>query len=106
LHRFIYILKTFWPSKWYLNPWLIKYKAKKFRRKNYPVRIIKFPSGKEMVLIRNLTTHEHGGWLQMIDFVIKEWGEKVVKMLREEICDIIKQKSQIVNQCQANGSKS
>ena len=64
--------------------WYSRYKTKQFRKAIYPVKIVSFPKSEDMVLIRCLKTHEYGGWLQSKGFVVKEWGEPVLKQLEKE----------------------
>ena len=60
--------------------------CKKFASRNYPVRIelYKKSDGKECewVLVRNLDTHQYGGWLLSVKDVERMWGKDVVDMLR------------------------
>jgi len=61
------------------------YRNRKFRNRNYPVRYEIDPKGGEWVLVRNLGTHKHGGWLLPSKDAISIWGSDVIRMLKMEI---------------------
>jgi len=65
--------------KW-LARWQMRRRCKKFRSRNYPVLIKTFPSV-NMVLVRNLGTHQHGGWLIYVDTAIARWGKETISRL-------------------------
>ena len=46
----------------------------------YPVVIIEYPSGRKMVLLRSLVTHQHGGWLRNIGWAAKRFGPMIYKL--------------------------
>lgn len=54
----------------------------KFARQNYPVSYLITPKGVEWILVRNLTTHQYGGWLVSIEDAIKRWGTEVVNRIK------------------------